>query len=383
MSKEKYLENRRNKFLQQCKDKDIFNKLEIIDINEYKTVDIPIHCCCKKHDIIYEITPRAIIRGTLCPLCRKEVLNKKHSLSTEEFKRRIKKIDSNLDFTGEYINRNENIIIHCNGCNTDFETKGAYVLQWSGCPICGNKIKFPNRLIRFFVKELNPDYYKPEYSPKWINRYFYDMYIEDFSLNQPIIIEMDGEFHEKVHSYDVRTLEEVKEIDRYKEEQAKLHNIKVIRINCIRKSHKEILDNLYNSELSELFDLTVLNLDKILKQAEENLLKKACSLYENGEKDLKNIAKVLNLSMNTIRNYLTNGASYGWCDYDHKKGVKKSIEVYNLKGKKLKSYDSIIECCNSSIEDFGVKFAVDKIICVAKGRKFQYKGYKFKYVNDN
>jgi hypothetical protein len=129
------------------------------------------------------------------------------------------------------------------------------------------------------LKELKIKYIF-QYSPKWIKPKKYDFYIPSMKL----IIEMDGGLGHgsKDNNMNGMTKEESKAKDDYKDELAKLHNIKIIRINCDYNDtdvrFKFIKQNTIN-KLRNVFNLNNINWNKCdLFAGKSSLLLEVCKL---------------------------------------------------------------------------------------------------------
>jgi len=181
------------------------------------------------------------------------------------------------------------------------------------CSKCGDGISYPNK-IGFNILEQLQAKFKPEYSPDWIKPKRYDFYFE-FN-NQEYILEMDGKLgHGNNNPLNGQISEESKEIDDYKEKLAKEHNIKVIRIDCLKSNLEYIKRNILNSKLATIFDLSNINWLKCHEYACSSLVKKVCSLWSDN-KNINDIVNIVNLHRDTVRKYLKQGAELGWCDYN-------------------------------------------------------------------
>lgn len=105
------------------------------------------------------------------------------------------------------------------------------------CDKCRGGISFPNRFMFNLLKQLNINF-ETEKRFEWctyFNKYknkecigVYDFYIPSKNL----IIEMDGGFHYKDNEINGKSYGEIELIDLEKDRLAKLHGLKVIRIDC-------------------------------------------------------------------------------------------------------------------------------------------------------
>ena len=232
-------------------------------------------------------------------------------------------------------------IFVCPRCNNEKPQKVANVFhQGFSCPVCGDGVSYPNKFGRNFLKQLNNIYsfdcLEYEYSPDWIKPKRYDNYFEYNS--KKYIIEMDGGLgHGKYNPLNGQTSEESTEVDNYKDKLANLHKIKVIRIDCIKSNMEYIKNNLIDSELFQLFDLSKINWNECNEFACNNFIEIVAKHWTNGIKNTKYIGEIMGLSSTTIVRYLKQGTELGWCDYNSKISRKESgIFVGNIPGEKLR-----------------------------------------------
>lgn len=250
-----------------------------------------------------------------------------------------------------------------------------------GCT-CSDKISYPNKFAYSFLDQLNEiygfEYLEHEYSPEWIGRKSYDNY---FIYNcKEYILEMDGGFHFNDNNLSGQTKEESKTIDNYKDTMAKEHGIEVIRIDCNYGNNnklKYIKQNILNSKLSELFDLTKLDWIKCEGFSLNNLVKVTCAYKKNNPNiDTTEIANIMNLDVTTIIKYLKKGVIQGWCEYIPK--TKLEVEIFK-DGISLGVFPSGNKLENKSEELFGVKLNRGGISSVCLGKVKHHKGFTFKH----
>lgn len=242
---------------------------------------------------------------------------------------------------------------------------------------CGDGMSYPNKFMFNILDQLNVDFIN-EYTPDWIKPKRYDFY---FKLNnKEYIVEMDGRFHK---------ISKNKEIDKYKDKKAIKHNIKLIRIDSQESDLKFIKNNILNSELANLFDLSKVDWLKCEEFALSNLVKKACELKRyNPDMTANDIGKIMDMDCSTIREYLKRGNLLRWCTYNPKEeSIKsgkmgthnqKSIEIFK-NNESLGIFKSARELERESENLFGIKLSNKHISSVCKGKRKQHKGFTFKY----
>lgn len=258
--------------------------------------------------------------------------------------------------------------------------------------ICQDGIKYPNKFMTSILKELNLDF-ETEYSPEWIGDRRYDSYIPSMNL----IIEMDGEFHNKDNHYNGQTKEESKSIDDYKDEQAKLHDIAVIRIDCdypcLEQRFEFIKQNVIN-KLKNNFSLNKLDWVKCNEFATSNLIKLACK-YKRNNHDItaRDIGRLMGYSTFSIISWLKTGNELGWCIYNSQNEIDKNNKLNGERLRKKRSrllicidteriFESASSCSINSVDVFGIQLTHTAITAVCSGSRVHHKGYHFKYISD-
>jgi very-short-patch-repair endonuclease len=253
---------------------------------------------------------------------------------------------------------------------------------------CGDGLSYPNKIGFALLEQLEIDF-KTEYSPDWCKYEFkdklrhgkYDFYFE--LENRKYIIEMDGGFHSNDNKMTGQRKEESKNIDCYKDELAKEYGIDVIRIDCDKSELDYIKNNVINSNLSKLFDLSKIEWEKCEEFALRNLVKKACDLWDEKTNNIMQISIILKLSSGTIRKYLNQGSRLRWCKYDGKKEMKKAnskrVEVFK-DDISLGVFESCVEVEKQSESLFRITLNSSWISQVCLGRQKHHKGFTFKHI---
>lgn len=236
------------------------------------------------------------------------------------------------------------------------------------CAFCGDGISYPNKFGRAFLDQVIGDKYIPEYTTSWCAPYKYDNY---FRYNgRDYFLEMDGWFHYREDGMSDISLEERQKIDALKDDLAHEHNIHMIRINCVESNCDYITNNMINSELSVIFDLSKIDWQKCDMRAQKNLVKEACDLYMSGIKSAKEISKIIRVSQGTAIIYLKKGAEFGWCDYDPKQSrngmsqpkLRKPIIATNTQSGIKYYFDSMTLCETTMVDVCGITISRASIL---------------------
>jgi ribosomal protein S27E len=233
--------------------------------------------------------------------------------------------DKNLvsPFEVSYGSCNNFVYLNCPDCgNIKLISPNRFTRQGLGCPKCSDGISYPNKIAFNILEQLHVDFIN-EYSPNWIKPKRYDFYFE--LKNKKYILEMDGAFHDDKC---------VKSNDYYKDNLATENGIEVIRIDCNYNGFNRlsyIKDNILNSKLSKIFDLSEIDWLLCHQYSCTSLVKIVCDYWNNGDNTVLNIANKFKLSSATIRHYLIYGTKLKWCSYIGQEEKFKNIENQRIK----------------------------------------------------
>lgn len=264
---------------------------------------------------------------------------------------------------------------------------------------CGDGKSYISKYIVSLLDQLKADY-KTEVKYEW-NKYINP--IKNNKLSQALIdfviykddreipLEADGEFHRKDNSMNGMTKEMQQNIDKQRNENC----LKYLGEETIRISNEgDIKENILNSGLAIEFDLSKIDWKECEKFALKNVVKEVCNYWNQKEEweTVNDLKRTFKLNYGTIREYLKKGTKLGWCEYIPKEETKKSgIRSGKMKSKTVEVFKGsislgIFESCaeleRQSEERFGVKLLNSKISQVCLGKKSQYKGFTFKYINN-
>lgn len=181
------------------------------------------------------------------------------------------------------------------------------------CPKCSDGISFPEKFMMSVLDQLNIDYIFQLSCKnfKWIGKYRYDFYIKNLNM----IIETHGPQHYEECGFSKFTsLEDTKTNDRIKKNLA-IHN-GISKNNYIiidsRISELEWVKNsITKSKLNKIFDLSLVDWNQCLKDAQKNLVKEVCDYYE--DHSTNQVVKKFHLHKQTINRYVNIGELCGWC----------------------------------------------------------------------
>ena len=256
---------------------------------------------------------------------------------------------------------------------------------------CSDKISYPNKFSYSLLKQLNVDNHVIEYIPKWIKPYRYDNYFEYQGVKY--ILEMDGGLgHGKVSF--ASSEQDMVGIcrDDYKNQKAQEYNIKIIRIDCnygqVPERFEYIKQNILNSDLNIIFDLSKINWEECDEFACSNLVKEISLFWEKHKSmSVIELCQKYKVSECTLRNYLKIGAKNNWCSYDSVTNFvndrSKIIHVYDKNKNYLFEYKGEKTLGKNSLSILGIKISYSSIRKCCRHETDFCKGYKFRYSNDD
>lgn len=377
--------------------KDVNCNIEIV--GNFTKISNKVDCRCKVCNHEWNPVAAKILHLKQgCPSCSNKVVNSYDCRNAIYYTEpNVVKYIKNKDDAFKYTrNSDKDIEFICDCCeHYEFKTISNVVNQGFSCSMCSDGIKYPNKFICSMIKQLSEHYsitnIKREFNETWTNGKKYDIYFEFKGVKY--IVEMDGYFHKEDNHLSGQTKEVSIEIDLYKDKIAKNNNINVIRIDCnyiyISKRHDYIKNNILNSCLSNIFDLSKINWEDVEKASVSSIQQKAWKLRkENPNMTTKEIAHEIGVDQNTVRAYLVRGHELKMCHYigkeDSLKANGKGI-VYVFKDGKLlneKPFSSAREVGRSSVDFIGEKLDHTVIGKRLNGVNYgehskEYKGFTF------
>ena len=285
---------------------------------------------CIKDGYIGTVAETSLDKGDGCPVCGNKIIIKGINdiwTTNPELASLLADPEDGYKYTQK---SNAKLDWKCKYCNSLVKNKGIDVVGRNNhvpCPYCNDGFSYPEKVMSNILTFLNVEYIQHyrigEQTFLFDNKQYrpeYDFYFE--LDNNKYIIEMDGGFHNKVHSKSEYTIDDIKEIDKKKDILAKENNITMIRIDCRKSDYDYIFNSIKNSIINDLFDLSKINKIEINKKAYSSNIVDACHLYMTKSKNLNTISKILKIPYGTIYKYLQKGAEIGLCDYDPEFSMK-------------------------------------------------------------
>ncbi|MEX0082987.1 hypothetical protein AB2T90_11175 [Clostridium butyricum] len=275
----------------------------------------------------------------------------------------------------------EKLQMACPECRAEKMMTPDKLYNWGfGCPRCGDGASYPEKFMFNLLEQLDINFI-PQFNvtnANWCGKYKYDFYFE--LNNEKYIIETHGEQHYRDTVKFSKSLAENKENDKRKKDLAFKNGVKkenYIVINCYRSEISWMKNNIINSKLKELFDLSKVDWNKVLENSSNSLIRKVCD-YKRDNPNIKTkaLCEKMKLKSDTIIKYLKMGNELGWCNYEAVKNIK--VEIYK-DNKYLGVFDSLSSLIQQSKKLFGIKLSY-KIIHRIIDENIEYEGYIIKKI---
>lgn len=265
----------------------------------------------------------------------------------------------------------------------NISVKQIYTNKKLFCPYCSDGVSYPNKFMMELLLILHADF-KREFYPKWFKeKRFYDFLVKIQS--EKYIIEMDGGYGHGVKNTRYTTKEQQIKIDNDKDYEAEKRGYRVIRINCNYLKQGDafeyIKNNVLNSDLSNIFDLSNISWVTLQSKIETSNVKKACWLFNNKTKGMQEIGEILNVTPTTVSRYLKRGNAIGLCNYSSSERYRDDYGIKSMH--RIKRYEietgieEIYDCVYEASEKSNVHRSSISRCC--NGKVKSVKGYIFSY----
>lgn len=355
-----------------------------------------------------------LLKGIGCSCCKGKIVVKGINDISTTNPELIKYFVNTEEAYTHSIGSDKKVLCKCPCCGYEKEISISNLYyQGISCPICSDGFSYPEKFMVNFLNQLKQNnqlndfiYQYTSKNNKWCGKYKYDFYF--IKNEESYIIETHGiqHYEKSFKKIDSKTLEEEQENDKIKFELAIDNGIKLenyITIDCRKSDLEHIKNNIINSKLNEIFDLSKINWIEIGQYSEKSLVKEVCNYWyihnniNNAGLTTKDLEKVFKLGKTTIIRYLKKGTKLGWCYYNPKEEMNKNNKINAIKnGRNLSKqveifkdeislgiFPSCHELERQSEKLFGIVLKSGSISEVAKnnGRLKKYKGFTFKYVS--
>ena len=265
----------------------------------------------------------------------------------------------------------------CPNCDNIASRWLYYVTQtMSYCQKCGDSRSYLERMMSAVLRDLGIEF-EIEKSFDWCRFELngkqrtgrYDFY---FELNENrYLVEMHGDQHVNATAFTRMDITDTWKVDIAKEQLAKDNGYILIGIYCQVSDLESVKQEICNSDLSGIFDLSKVDWIECQKETITSRMMKAAELWNNGMKSTSQIAKRIGAKdRHVVCRYLKDCAANGLCDYT----IEESREHCVINSKKTISKRIVLVNTGEVFESMtegGQKYGAisDKIALVCKGKR--------------
>ena len=286
---------------------------QIINVEPYIARHTKIKHKCLDCEHEWDTAPNHILEGTGCPACTgfivvvgRNDLWTTHPIVAEML---VNRDDGYKVSSGSH----KELTFACPCCGTQrIKTVSEVIRNGLSCSGCGDGKSYPNKLM-FNILNQTGVFFENEKSFGWSERKLYDFYIPEGN----IIIEMHGAQHYSDNNlyFKGKSFEEVRQNDVYKETLALQNGVlHYIIIDCLYSRLGYIKDNILNSVLGEMVDLSNVDWNHAHALSLSSNIKAASNLWNKGLSTAE-IMNQMKLCRATVCSYLKKAAIADWCDY--------------------------------------------------------------------
>jgi DNA-directed RNA polymerase subunit RPC12/RpoP len=292
---------------------------------------------CLKDNYVGTIAEGNLLNGQGCPVCSGKRIVVKGINDMWTTNPNLAKLLANPEDGYKYSQGSDKKVDwKCPECGNIIKNKliSQIKLQGLSCPKCSDGISYPEKFMYNLLQQLNVDF---EYQKKfdWCKyelngkqKYgIYDFYIP----SKQIIIEMDGGLGHGKRMIGNYKKEETVLIDHIKDQLAKEHEIKPIRIDCDYEKESQFLyikKNILKSKLYKLYVFKNIDWNLINIECQKSIIYKVCTYKKNHSNETTTeIAKKFKLHQCTIIDYLKRGNKNGWCVYNAKEEMHRVLKM--------------------------------------------------------
>lgn len=219
-----------------------------------------------------------------CAICAGRYVTLKNAIVTTNHT--VAKMMLNSEDMYKYTkNSHKKVDWKCPHCGEIIENKQIKSISTQGlsCPNCSKGYSYPERMMRNILKNMDV-LFKTQKSFKWSKNRKYDFYF--IYNNESVIVETHGGQHYNggFKTLGGRSAEEEKVNDKYKYDLAIQNGIKpenYIIIDCRKSEFEFIKNNILNSRLKEVFDLSEIDWREIDKVTSTSTSVEILKLFKN------------------------------------------------------------------------------------------------------
>lgn len=281
-------------------------------ISPYINEHTPIRCICLNNpNHIFSKLPEKIRKKTGCLECFKlygKYLNNHNNCLSIERPDIAQYLLNPEDGEKYSYGSNQKVYFVCPICESKIYKRIADVCRYGlTCKNCSAIGSYPNRFMFQLLKQLKIEFVN-EFNCEWTQGKYFDFY---FEKDKKYFIEMDGIFHSEGIYRDVSIQQES---DLSKDKIAFDNGVCLIRIDCNYHKQKDrytyIKNNILNSKLSVIFDLSIIDFDYCDFYAQSPYITLITECWNNGIRELSELSNIIGINKDSISKILKRSCDY-------------------------------------------------------------------------
>ena len=127
-------------------------------MENYKGSSVPIRCVCICGNENWYVSPRNLLRGSLCKKCAIKNSSVAQQKTHEKFVAECAEKNPSIEILGVYSGADRHIEVKCKRCGNIWSPFASAVLKGAGCPKCKKQLQtsFAEQAIYFYIKKHYP-----------------------------------------------------------------------------------------------------------------------------------------------------------------------------------------------------------------------------------
>lgn len=291
---------------------------QYIFLDEPDSYSKPIRVKCKKCGGIRETSRHQLQNGNQCPICCNQVICDGVNDIKTVAPWMLEYFVNESDAKRYSVKSDRKVQMKCPICGAEkYMVISKLYNRGFSCNCCGRNTSYPNRYIRAVLRQLPVENLTFEYSPNWIeSKIFYDNYFT--YKDKQYFVEADGIQHYSSRNNWNRN-GEVNKKDELKDNLAKEHGIQMIRIDCQESSASYIKNTVRESQLADVFDLSIIDWEQCAKEAASNNIRDIAEYFNKVTQKPKQVAEHFKISKKVVYRKLREATECGLCKYEGRK----------------------------------------------------------------
>lgn len=311
---------------------------------------------CLTDHYIYKRLEKELAHNKGCPVCgQNKVVPGINDIATTNPTLAKWFVDKSLTYKLSQ-ETNKTVELCCPTCGKTFlGIPNRYKKGYPSCQCQKSNRSYPERLFSSILDQLGVEYIAQAGKSlfEWCKLYRYDFYIKIDGAEY--FVELDGGLgHGKTRYNNPQIIENSIKRDIEKDQLAQKHGIKMIRIDVdypyVDRRFEFIYNNIIKSELANLLDFSLVDIERCQSEAESSLLIEVSKLWDNEKLTQTEICNKLKISPTTVSQYLKKGRELGLNNY--KKHSRKYVPHHVMKIIKVQNHNGDVVCIHEGIQDF-------------------------------